>query len=299
MTAVRTISAVNTSTDELTITAHGLNTGDGFLRVYTPNGTIPGGLAAATDLWAIRSDANNIQLATSSANAVANIPINITSTGSGTLELLQGPPYAVPRIAAPGTQVFSADDNDTWNALVAIWNLLTGQAQSVFSAVNLAVPLTADLKRTGSMAIGLRNATGTGFVLGSFPFTWTFTTSSTGGSVVIDFNLPDNVSITDISWDYQCSATGVNSHQTTFLQEVDVAGVATTLITAAGNSPSTANVTYKMSTFASVTGGTVTGSLPIVSDGLHSYRFEFSVGPVGASTTFTLGGSIVLTLAYG
>ncbi|HEY6037008.1 MAG TPA: hypothetical protein VIV58_22165 [Kofleriaceae bacterium] len=74
---------------------------------------------------------------------MAGTAINITSNGSGTLLLLQGLPYRVPRIAAALTQVMPGDDNDAWQALVALWNLLTGQTQSVYSGVTLAVPFTA------------------------------------------------------------------------------------------------------------------------------------------------------------
>lgn len=142
---VLTITVVTAASDKLTIPAHGLNTGDAFLRIYTPNGTIPGGLAPVTDYWAIRADANTIQLATSSANAMAGVQIDITSAGSGTLELLQGLPYAVPRIAANGTSVLPQDDNAAWQALVATWNLLTGQAQTVWTgAITLANALVAN-----------------------------------------------------------------------------------------------------------------------------------------------------------
>jgi hypothetical protein len=133
-----TITAVNAATDTITITAHGLNTGDGFLAIYTAAGTYPGGLAPVTDYWAIKVDANNVKLATSSTLALAGTAIDITSTGSGTLLLLQGLPYRVPRVTAAGSQVFSADFNAAWAAQVALWNLLTGQAQSVYSGITLA-----------------------------------------------------------------------------------------------------------------------------------------------------------------
>lgn len=157
MTAVRTISAVDNTTEQLTITAHGLNTGDGFLRVYAPTGgVIPGGLAPVTDYWVIVVSANVIKLATSSANALAGTAINITSNGTLPLQLLQGVPFAVPRIAAPGTQILSQDENDTWQALVALWNLLTGQAQAIWTAITLAlsVVINGDLTVTGTLHHG-------------------------------------------------------------------------------------------------------------------------------------------------
>ncbi len=158
MTAVLAITAVNAATDTLTSAAHGLNTGDGFLGIYTAAGTIPGGLAPVTDYWAIRVDANNVKLASSSTLAVAGTAIDITSAGSGTLVLQRGLPYRRPRIAAPGVQVFSADDNDAWAALVAQWNLLSGQAQTIYSGVTLAVPLVVNAALSANAGIAVPTA---------------------------------------------------------------------------------------------------------------------------------------------
>lgn len=68
----------------LTATAHGLQTGDGPVRLTT-TGTLPGGLATATDYWVIRSDANTVQLAATFLGAVETpTPIDLTSAGTGT-----------------------------------------------------------------------------------------------------------------------------------------------------------------------------------------------------------------------
>ena len=85
-----TISAVDNTTDTLTITSHGLVTGGGFAAfprgplyggaIYAPaGGVIPTGLAAVTTYWPIVVDANTIKLATSNANAMTGTAINITS----------------------------------------------------------------------------------------------------------------------------------------------------------------------------------------------------------------------------
>lgn len=143
MSSVLTISSVSTATDEVTTSVpHGLTTGDGPVAIYTAAGTYPSPLVAATSYWFIRTGASTGKLATSNPNAMAGTAIDITTTGSGTLQLLVGLPYRVPRIAAALTQVVSGDFNDTWNSLVALWNLLTGQAQTVWTAVTLAVGLT-------------------------------------------------------------------------------------------------------------------------------------------------------------
>lgn len=73
---------VNTSTDVITETAHGLSTG--VKGQLTTTGTLPTGLSLATDYFIIKTDANSFQLATSLANAEAGTNIDITGAGSGT-----------------------------------------------------------------------------------------------------------------------------------------------------------------------------------------------------------------------
>lgn len=141
---VITISAVNTTTDTLTTaTPHGLLTGD-RTRVRNVGGALPAGLTGATDLFAIRVDATNLKIATTNPNALAGTAINITTVGSGTNTLEYGLPYCVPEVLAQGSQVRSANLNGDWQAMVALYGMLTGQAQSVFSEVTLAQLLTAN-----------------------------------------------------------------------------------------------------------------------------------------------------------
>lgn len=65
----------------LTITAHGLNTGDPLY--LTTTGTLPTGLTANTQYFSIYVDANTIRLATTYANAVAGTAIATSGTQSG------------------------------------------------------------------------------------------------------------------------------------------------------------------------------------------------------------------------
>ncbi|HUO12650.1 MAG TPA: DUF2460 domain-containing protein [Caulobacteraceae bacterium] len=82
-------AAVNTTTSEINIPDHGLVTGQGPVWVSS-SGALPGGLAASTAYWVIAIDANNIQLAASLASALAETPITLSSTGSGTDTLTKG-----------------------------------------------------------------------------------------------------------------------------------------------------------------------------------------------------------------
>ena len=92
----RTFTADATA-NTLTITAHGLATGDGPYKVSTTT-TLPAPLTTTTLYWLIRVDANTLQLATSWENAMAGTAIDLTSTGIGT-QTLGGMP------GAPGAAV--------------------------------------------------------------------------------------------------------------------------------------------------------------------------------------------------
>jgi hypothetical protein len=71
------------TTDICTATAHGLESGDGPLRLTTAD-TLPAGLSLATDYWVIKIDANTFKFAASRANALAGTAVDITDTGTGT-----------------------------------------------------------------------------------------------------------------------------------------------------------------------------------------------------------------------
>lgn len=77
------VEAVATATDSLTLTGHAMQTGDGPVRVTT-TGTLPGGLAAGVDYWAIRVDANTVKLASSHKRALDGVAVDLTSAGTGT-----------------------------------------------------------------------------------------------------------------------------------------------------------------------------------------------------------------------
>lgn len=74
-----TVESVSVSLDTLTLTAHGLLTGDGPFRLTT-TGTLPAPLALAIDYWVIRIDADTIKLALTLGGSA----IDISATGSGT-----------------------------------------------------------------------------------------------------------------------------------------------------------------------------------------------------------------------
>ena len=73
---------VTVATDAIAEAGHGMQTGDGPVRVST-SGVLPTGLLAATDYYVIRVDANSFKLATSRANALAGTAVNITAAAGG------------------------------------------------------------------------------------------------------------------------------------------------------------------------------------------------------------------------
>lgn len=81
-----TFTAAN-ATNYLTITGHGLVSGNGPYQISNSGGALPAGLTALVDYWVILVDANTIQLATSYANALAGTAVAFTDDGTGTQTL--------------------------------------------------------------------------------------------------------------------------------------------------------------------------------------------------------------------
>lgn len=269
-----TISAVNTGTDTLTAVAHGLLTGDRF-RVRNVGGALPTGLTGATDVFAVRVDADNLKVATSNANALAGTPvIDITGAGSGTNTVEYGLPYCVPRIAAVGTQIFHDDDNAAWNALVALYDLLTSQAQSVWSGVTLAGNLSVGGQVASDLTLAAnKNVTvsGTGsykhgprtMILGPGSFQLDFTGGSPNGNATpgaftgtplagsnpytfANIPLPSGKQINAIRFYIHDNTTGLNI-MTGSLVKNDGAGTVTTIGTTSGSAGNSTDQTLTLS----------------------------------------------------
>src|SRR5262245_19452256 len=64
------IEVVDIDIDALTLTAHGLQTGDGPIQ-FTTTDTLPAGLLETTDYWIVRRDDDQIKLASSLENTLA------------------------------------------------------------------------------------------------------------------------------------------------------------------------------------------------------------------------------------
>ena len=67
----------------LTAASHGKDTGFGPVRLTT-SGSLPGGLSTGTDYWMIVVSSSTFRLASSKANAIAGVAIEVQDAGSGT-----------------------------------------------------------------------------------------------------------------------------------------------------------------------------------------------------------------------
>ena len=75
-------ASVNTSNNQITITNHGVSTGDQL--TYTAGTTAIGGLSTATVYYVIKVDDNTIKLATTTSNATNGQAVPLSGQGSGT-----------------------------------------------------------------------------------------------------------------------------------------------------------------------------------------------------------------------
>lgn len=244
------VSAVDTTANTLTATgvaASGgalgtvLQTGD-RLRLRNVGGALPAAtpsLAPVTDYFAIRVDDDHIKLAVTNADAMAGTAIDITGSGSGTTTIEFNLPYCVPRIDAGGTQVFSRDNNATWGSLVALYSLLVGQAQAIWTTITFAVGLVMGanqnitLSGTGDLKHGDRvlSFSGTMFVAQSGTVTFQLSGGITSAASCIllgdiPLRIGDRIKAITVTFD---SVTGTVDVTDFHVDRITANGTATSL----------------------------------------------------------------------
>lgn len=110
ITPVRTISAVDTSNDQVTATAHKLTTGSAVRPTST--GAVPGGLTANSLYFARAVNANTLSFHPTYATAVAGTSkIDLTTSGSGTIKIVENEPLYIYPVDGTNGVVF-------WNSAV-------------------------------------------------------------------------------------------------------------------------------------------------------------------------------------
>lgn len=77
------VDSINTAANTLTVTGHGLSTGDGPLNISSA-GTLAGGFDAAVGYYVIKVDASTLRLATTREAAFAGTSVDILDAGTGT-----------------------------------------------------------------------------------------------------------------------------------------------------------------------------------------------------------------------
>lgn len=95
------VSAVDISSNELSLTGHPFSTGDRI--VVSSTGAVPGGLAPNSGYFVINSTVNSIKLATTQAAAISNTEIDIQSVGSGTITVASDEVFTLTRAGGSGT----------------------------------------------------------------------------------------------------------------------------------------------------------------------------------------------------
>ena len=149
LTGDTTTFTADAGTDALTLAANSRipNTGDG-IRVYgagsPQSDNLPGGLAADTTYYAVRSSNATIKLATSYANAMADLTVNLSSAGSGTLTLVY---YDEPRYTANGSFHVDEEPKAVLDKLLAAMSgkcVNVGGKWFIFAGVYEAPTLTFD-----------------------------------------------------------------------------------------------------------------------------------------------------------
>src|SRR5687768_1131802 len=143
---------VNTTTDEITVTGHGFVMG--LKGTLTSTGTLPAGLAAATDYFVIVVDANTIKLADSYENAEAGTAIDITDVGTA------GATHTfAPASVSDGSILFQVS-NDGTN-----WADDTGTSVEITaSAVTTATALFISKDRPTSRYARIKYSLGGGYI---------------------------------------------------------------------------------------------------------------------------------------
>lgn len=91
LTLASAITAVDHTTGNITIPAHGLTTGGSAVGIAAgPGGAIPGGFPTLIDYFLIVVDANTVQLASSIKNLINGTALTFSSNGTLPLSLLVG-----------------------------------------------------------------------------------------------------------------------------------------------------------------------------------------------------------------
>lgn len=140
--SAKTIQLVSASIDEIRIDAHGI-ADDVAVRVRAPSGgTIPGGLSAATTYYkrpaTVNPTADYIKLSLTPGGAA----VDITSSGSGTLEILVGAVVSSARPEADTAAWGEVEATNRWRFQDEIVSSKSARASSIQYVITPGVVIT-------------------------------------------------------------------------------------------------------------------------------------------------------------
>lgn len=155
------IAGVDAGGDTVTLSAHGLQTGDGPVRLTT-TGTPPGGLATGVSYWVIRVDADRVRLASSFLAAVETpAPIDVTSTGTGAHRIVHYVPSSggMPTVRAGAEIAISTHGTRTGTLSIQCYGgaaVGVGSPRAILEAVKerSILPSVSRALRAGDIGIG-------------------------------------------------------------------------------------------------------------------------------------------------
>lgn len=123
------VTAIDTGTDALTVTAHGFTTEDDILVHMATGGTIPSGLSSSTRYYVRAVDVDTLTLHPTAADATANTnTVNITDSGTGTLYVDRDYALVIHTFAGVKLTLFNA-------AITGMPNILLSTTRTLIGAV--------------------------------------------------------------------------------------------------------------------------------------------------------------------
>lgn len=144
-----TFTATN-ATETVNITAHGLQTGDGPLRMTNSGGALPAGYAAATDYYAIRTGSGTLQVALTRALAYAGTAVAISGDGTGTHTLSDVASTTRPAVVAT---IFDTDADEAGTNTIAPDAWVTGVLTTANVVLESGEELAALLVEDGTATL--------------------------------------------------------------------------------------------------------------------------------------------------
>lgn len=223
-----TSADVNTGTDRITLTGHGVVTGFGPVQVSLQGGAtvLPTGLAITTDYWLIVVDVDTVKVASTLGNAMNGSAIDISSVGTSGAGTFRFSSVNVTKCVIGSVddfEVYSVDDDshDQDYAIVAVSDndVYQGDIEGEFSLMVGGTDAAVSAREMVLLpGLSMEESTPSGALLiGSYPYIYGFdgVTYSRGilaprqweewsaqsGTVPASFINPDNKCDIAVEWD--------------------------------------------------------------------------------------------------